>query len=195
MKKVMILLMILLVAVPVFAGPIQMMQGTVARKNAGSGGGGDGFVGNNAAANDTTIDGGTNEVFLCVFTASASGTISYIHFVSDSSLSDVAPPGSSVGIYDASYNLLATSAQINVVGSSQNDAVLISPIEITSGTSYGIAFGTEGDSYWRMAGTTGGTTYEQDNGYSSGLPDPISLSTLDSNCTMTIWADNSSDGS
>ena len=183
-KKLIVSLMILTFTLPASAGIVTGGAKAVVAT--------DGFVGNNDAANDTSSSGTTNDCYFQEFTATTSGAINYIHFEANGTLVDGAPPNTELGIYDSSKNLIESTGQVTITDSSQNDYALQSEVNITSGTTYYLALGTAGDSYWTLAGKSGGDLLEDSGGYSSGLPDPIVQDQIvDSNFTHRIWCDNS----
>lgn len=150
-----------------------------------------GFVGNNDPDSDNSDSSGlgSNEIGFSLFTASTSGTISYMH----GQLLGVTTSGR-MAIYDSSLNLLAQTGDLSWDNGNQVNAALLTPIQITSGVQYYLAAAVGTDSFWQFDGKSGGTLYEDTDGWAgagTSMPNPIvNDRTEDSNFTPRIWADN-----
>lgn len=179
--------------------PSEAIGGMIIQKTAGAGGG-DGFVGlNTSCTSNITMEGeassGGDAGFITV-TASASGTISYMHLSVDSGLGD--SNNTRMIIYNADYSFLRQTACFNGSAGGQIDVALESSAEITNGNTYHLVV-CSADSYWICDGTSGGVSTDYDQSLitiGAVCPDDCSSTTLAkdgdwSSNSICIWADNS----
>lgn len=156
------------------------------------GGGAAGFVGNNGAS--TYYEYGGGKIY-CNYTASASGTVSYIHTKCNMSVGTKI----NAGLYNGTTNALISGGTEYISpagGSPEVINIAITPVDITATTVYKLMVEydrilAEFDGY--LANTGSGTIYINGGAYTSTVVADLDNLTwaLEAGGDVYIWADNS----
>lgn len=192
--KTLCTILFLLVASATMANPLVLLSGS---PPAAGGGGGDGFVGTSAAVVDAIDYDGTNHTWWSSFSASATGTVSYIYvrFYSGETVTYVRP-----AIWSADGSTLLASASDCTRTNTSTDTyrwTLSTPITVSIGTPYLLGYANGHPNLARQYTGTGsfyvdtGTAYTQNTCPGGTIRTGLSATSTSNVGTLPIWASNS----